>query len=70
MARYRISRKAIRDIDDIWYSLAQQSEAAAVGHTGQAVLQLRGFCFLFIFAEVLECTPWLRQNNSAQFTIG
>ena len=29
MARYRVSRKAIRDLDGIWYSLAKDSEAAA-----------------------------------------
>jgi len=29
MARYRVSRKAIRDLDGIWYSLAKNSEAAA-----------------------------------------
>jgi len=29
MARYRVSRKAIRDLDGIWYSLAKNSKAAA-----------------------------------------
>jgi toxin ParE1/3/4 len=29
MARYRVSREAIRDLDHIWYSLAKDSEAAA-----------------------------------------
>jgi plasmid stabilization system protein ParE len=29
MAHYRVSRRAIRDLDGIWYSLAKNSEAAA-----------------------------------------
>lgn len=29
MARYRVSRKAIRDLDEIWYSIARENEASA-----------------------------------------
>jgi len=29
MARYRVSRKAIHDLDGIWFSIAKENEAAA-----------------------------------------
>lgn len=29
MARYRVSRKAVRDLDEIWFFIAKDSEAAA-----------------------------------------
>jgi toxin ParE1/3/4 len=29
MARFRVSRKAIQDLDDIWYFIATDSESAA-----------------------------------------
>lgn len=29
MARYRVSRRALRDLDEIWYFIAKDSETAA-----------------------------------------
>jgi toxin ParE1/3/4 len=31
MARYRISRKAVQDLDDLWYFIAKDNETAASG---------------------------------------
>ncbi len=61
MARYQVSRKAIRDLDNIWYSLAKDSEAAAARQLER---------FYDAFANLARQPPAIQPHSAAIFSAG